>query len=122
MISMTSREFVRLVHQSYKEMPPYVVQRLGNVDVVVEEWPQPDDQNLISGDDSLFGLYQGVPMTEREGVDSMLPDLIVIYRQPILRSCSTRAEAEHEIKITLRHEIGHYLGMSEDDLHRVGYA
>ena len=86
MISMTSREFVRLVHQSYKEMPPYVVQRLGNVDVVVEEWPQPDDQNLISGDDSLFGLYQGVPMTEREGVDSMLPDLIVIYRQPIPQS------------------------------------
>ena len=122
MISMTNREFMRLVHESYKDMPPHVVQRLGNLDVVVEEWPGPDEENLASGDHSLFGVYQGVPMTEREGGDPMLPDLIVIYRQPILRNCSTRTEAEREIKVTLWHEIGHYLGMNEDDLHRIGYG
>ena len=122
MISMTNREFMRLVHESYKDMPPHVVQRLGNLDVVVEEWPGPDEQNLVGGDYSLFGLYQGVPMTDREGGDPMLPDLIVIYRQRILRSCSTLTEAEHEIKVTLWHEIGHYLGMNEDDLHRIGYG
>ena len=52
----------------------------------------------------------------------MLPDRIVIYRQPILRSCSTRREAEREIETTLLHEVGHYLGMDEDDLHRLGYG
>ena len=122
MISMTNREFVRLVRQAYMDMPLHVMQALDNIDVVVEEWPGPGEQDLIDGEGTLFGLYQGVPMTEREGGDPLLPDRIVIYRQPILRSCSSRTEAEHEIKVTLWHEIGHYLGMSEDDLHRMGYG
>ena len=122
MIRMNNREFVRLVRQAYMEMPPQWVQALGNIDVVVEEWPGPEEQDLINGEGTLFGLYQGVPMTEREGGDPMLPDRIVIYRQPILRSCSSRTEAEHEIRVTLLHEIGHYLGMGEDDLHRLGYG
>ena len=122
MIRMNNREFVRLVRQAYMEMPPQWVQALENIDVVVEEWPGPEEQDLINGEGTLFGLYQGVPMTEREGGDPMLPDRIVIYRQPILRSCSSRTEAEHEIRVTLLHEIGHYLGMGEDDLHRLGYG
>ena len=122
MINMTNREFVRLVRQAYREMPDHVIQALDNVDVVVEEWPGPDEEDLSGGEGTLFGLYSGVPLTDREGGDPMLPDRIAIYRQPILRSCSSRTEAEHEIKVTLWHEIGHYLGMSEDDLHRLGYG
>ncbi len=122
MINITNREFVRLVRQAYREMPDHIIQALDNVDVVVEEWPGPEEQDLNNGEGTLFGLYHGVPLTEREGGDHMLPDRIAIYRQPILRSCSSRTEAEHEIKVTLWHEIGHYLGMSEDDLHRLGYG
>ena len=122
MINMTNREFVRLVRQAYREMPDHVIQALDNVDVVVEEWPGPDEEDLLGGEVTLFGLYSGVPLTDREGGDPMLPDRIAIYRQPILRSCSSRTEAEHEIKVTLWHEIGHYLGMSENDLHRLGYG
>ncbi len=122
MINMTNREFVRLVRQAYREMPDHVIQALDNVDVVVEEWPGPDEEDLLDAEGILFGLYSGVPLTDREGGDPMLPDRIAIYRQPILRSCSSRTEAEHEIKVTLWHEIGHYLGMSEDDLHRLGYG
>ena len=122
MINMSNREFVRLVRLAYKELPREVLRSLDNVDVTVEEWPGPEQQELIGGDETLFGLYEGVPLTEREGGGLMFPDRIVIYRQPILRSCSTRSEAEREIKVTLRHEIGHYLGMNEDDLHRLGYG
>ena len=122
MINITNREFVRLVRQAYREIPNHIIQALDNVDVVVEEWPGPEEEDLINGEGSLFGLYHGVPLTEREGGDPMLPNRIAIYRQPILRSCSSRTEAEHEIKVTLWHEIGHYLGMSEDDLHRLGYS
>ena len=122
MINITNREFVRLVRQAYRDMPDHIIHALDNVDVVVEEWPGPEEQDLIEGEGTLFGLYQGVPLTEREGGDPLLPDRIAIYRQPILRSCSSRAEAEREIKVTLWHEIGHYLGMTEDDLHRLGYG
>ena len=122
MIKMTNREFVRLVRQAYGEMPLQVIKSLDNVDVVVEEWPGPEEEDMLGGDGTLFCLYVGVPLTEREGGDPMLPDRIAIYRQPILRSCSSRTEAEREIKITLWHEIGHYLGLSEDALHRLGYG
>ena len=120
MVNITNREFVRLVRQAYREMPAHVIKALDNIDVVVEEWPEPED--VTNGEGTLFGLYQGVPLTEREGGDPLLPDRIAIYRQPILRSCSTKTEAEHEIKVTLWHEIGHYLGMDEDDLDRLGYG
>ncbi len=91
------------------------------MDIAVEEWPDLEGLGLAEGENSLFGLYTGVPLTERAGAP-VLPDRIVIYRQPILRVCSTRDEAEHEIQLTLFHEIGHYLGMEEEDLHRLGYG
>ena len=122
MINITRREFIGLVRQAYREMPKNVHQALDNLDVTVEDWPGPDEEDLMGEEGSLFGLYHGVPLTERGGGSVMLPDRIVIYRQPILRSCTTRAEAEREIKVTLWHEIGHYLGMSEADLHRLGYG
>lgn len=122
MIKMTNREFVRLVRQAYGEIPLQVIKTLDNVDVVVEEWPGPVEEDMLGGDGTLFGLYTGMPLTEREGGDPMLPGRIAIYRQPILRNCSSRTEAEREIKITLWHEIGHYLGLSEDALHKLGYG
>ena len=122
MIKITNREFVRLVRQAYGEIPLQVIKTLDNVDVVVEEWPGPEEEDMLGGDGTLFGLYTGVPLTERQGGDPMLPGRIVIYRQPILRNCSSRTEAEREIKITLWHEIGHYLGLSEDALHKLGYG
>ena len=121
LVNMTNCEFVQLVWRTYMDMPVRVVQAMDNVDIVVEEWPGPGECDLIDKRGTLYGLYQGVPMTEREWGDPIMPDRIVIYRQPILRNCSTRAEAEYEIKVTLWHEVGHCLGMSEGDLHRLGY-
>ena len=124
MIRISRREFVCLVRQAYRQIPPPLKQALRNVDVVVLEWPSQEELDALGGEGSLFGLYTGVPLPEREGGPEgpELPDRIAIYRQPILRNCSTRAHAELEIRKTLWHEVGHYLGMSEDDLHRLGYG
>ena len=124
MIHLSRREFVRLVLQAYKQVPPPVKRALRNVDIAVEEWPDRGELDLGEGEGegTLFGLYTGVPLSEREGGEPSLPDRIVIYRQPILRSCSTRSEAVREIGVTLLHEVGHYLGMGEEDLHRLGYG
>ena len=122
MIRMTHRDFVRLVRRAYAQVPEATRRSLENVDVMVEEWPGPDEADLIDEGGSLFGLFSGQPLTEIEGVGPMLPHRIVIYRQPILRHCNSREEAEREIQTTLWHEIGHYLGMTEEDLHRLGYG
>ena len=120
---------MRLVRRAYNQacgqVPPKLRDALGEVDIVVEEWPSDDDLELLDGEHgTLFGMYTGVPLTAREGGlgASGTPERIVIYRQPILRNCSTRAQAEQEIRITLWHELGHYLGMDEQGLDRLGYG
>ena len=122
MIHLSRREFVRIVREAYKQVPPPVQEALRNVDIAVEEWPNDDEIPQSQDGITLFGLYTGVPLPEREGGEPLLPDRIVLYRQPILRHCSTRAEAEREIRTTLLHEVGHYLGMGEYDLDRLGYG
>ena len=97
-------------------------QGLTNLDIAVEDQPGPADLDLLAEEDTLLGLYHGVPVPERQGGEPSLPDCITIYRQPILNSCSTRAEVVREVRITLWHEVGHYLGLSEGDLHRLGYG
>ena len=64
---MTYREFVRHVRRAYARLPENVLRRLENVDIVVEEWPGPDEAGLMGEHDTLFGLYHGWPLTEREG-------------------------------------------------------
>ena len=122
MIRIPRAEFVRLVRQAYRQLPQRVREALHNVDVVVEDWPGSEELESLAGRGTLFGLYSGVPLVERGGEVVTLPDRIVVYRQPILRSCATRAEVAREVRITLWHEVGHYLGLSEDDLHRLGYG
>lgn len=122
MIRLSRREFVRLVRLAYRQLPANFQKALDNVDVLVEDWPAPEEPGLLAEKESLFGLYTGVPLPERGSGDPALPDTIIIYRQPILRSCSTRAAVVKEIKVTLWHEVGHYLGLSEEELHRLGYG
>ncbi len=122
MIHLSRREFFRIVRQAYRELPSHVRNAIVNVDISVEDWPDRESSDLVEEGGTLFGLYTGVPLTEREGVGNSLPDRIVIYRQPILRSCASREEAAREIRVTLMHEVGHCLGMSEADLHRMGYG
>ena len=122
MIHLSRREFVALVRQAYRGLPAHIQQALKNVDVSVEEWPGPQELELLEEEGTLFGLYVGVPLTQREGGGPVLPDRIVIYRQPIMQNCSTAEEAVEEIRVTLWHEVGHYLGISEEDLHRLGYG
>lgn len=122
MISMPRREFLRLVRQAYRELPRPIQRSLKNVDISVEDWPDAKALGLPDGEAMLFGLYTGVPLPERQGGEPELPDRIVIYRRPILRNCKTRAEATKEIRVTLLHEVGHYLGMDEEGLQRLGYG
>ena len=122
MIELTRQEFVRLVRRAYRQLPPTVIKALENVDVTVEDWPGPAEQDLLEEGSTLFGLYHGVPLPEREGLGPALPDRITLYRQPIMESCATPGEVVREIRITLWHEVGHYLGMDEAALHRLGYG
>ena len=113
------RAFERLVTEVLASLPPPFRDRLSNVAVAVAEWPSADEAGTagLSSDDDLLGLYHGTPYGER-GTDYHLavPDRITIYRRPILAACRTEAEVREEIRATVLHEVGHYFGLSDDEL------
>ncbi len=89
-----------------------------NIAIEIEDHPSPAllrDMGIESG--TLFGLYQGVPLTEREwNYGNVLPDRIVIYQRPIEAAASSSEEIEEIVRDTVMHEIGHYFGFSDSEL------
>lgn len=121
MIDLGLKSFERLVQQALEDLPDEFAERLENVAVVVEEEPDPEELEEMGLDpqqdaDELFGLYQGVPLIERESSYSALPDRIVIYRGPILRACDSPQEVVREVKLTVIHELGHHFGLSDEEM------
>lgn len=118
---MDRAAFEAVVRQALDDLPDEFAERLENIAIVVEEEPDPEDLAEMGLDpdedrDELFGLYQGTPLIERDSGYSDLPDRIVIYRGPILRSCDTRRQVLREIRDTVIHELGHYFGLNDDEM------
>jgi predicted Zn-dependent protease with MMP-like domain len=121
---LTRRQFQRLVRQAVEELPPPVRDSLENVALLVEDWPS-EEYLQEAGEEqpaSLFGLYVGVPLPDRYGDLPPLPDTITLFQGPIEQACNTREEVVREIRITVVHEVGHFLGLREEDLDRLGYG
>jgi predicted Zn-dependent protease with MMP-like domain len=119
---VATEEFEALVEEALEQLPDEFRAALDNVAVMVAEEPSEEDLEEVGIDpgdperDELFGLYQGVPLPERDSFYSALPDRVLIFRGPILRECETRREVIREIRETVQHELGHYFGLDEDEL------
>jgi predicted Zn-dependent protease with MMP-like domain len=111
-------EFESLVEQALEGLPEEFAALLDNVAVMVEEEPDPEDLEALGmePDEELFGLYQGVPLAERDSFYTSLPDRVLIYRGPILRACASRREVIREVRDTVIHELGHHFGLDEDEM------
>ena len=125
----TNDIFIEYVVERYKTLVPYfhlpsaygglAAKLLDNVAIQVED--EPDDDTLVDLDldprvDTIFGLYTGVPLDLRGDGYSALPDVIVLYRLPLLEACESRRELVREVQLTLLHEIGHHLGFGEEEM------
>jgi predicted Zn-dependent protease with MMP-like domain len=115
-IDMPLAEFERAVGDALDDVPEELARRMSNVAVLVEDDP-PDERDLL-------GLYEGVPLTERNEwwAAGSLPDRITIFRNPILRICDSRAEVVEQVRITVVHEIAHHFGIDDDRLSDLGWA
>ncbi|MCB0877411.1 MAG: metallopeptidase family protein [Thermoleophilia bacterium] len=113
---MDEHEFRARVDAALHSIPDELWNEIDNVEIVV------DDE--APGRPHLYGLYHGVPLTERSVWSSGgMPDSITIYRLPIVRDFGhDPALLERQIRITVLHEIGHYFGIDEDRLRALGYA
>jgi len=115
-MKMSGAEFEKLVVSELDELPDEMVDGLENLVFVVED--RPEDGSL-----DLLGEYQGVALTDRDQYGfGELPDRIVLFREPLLAICDDLDQLKDEIHVTLVHEIAHFYGIDDDELHRLGWA
>lgn len=119
---MTRERFRQLVTEAIALIPKRFRREMKNIAVVVED--EPDDELLdemeIEPPDSLYGLYQGTPLPERSWTHgNALPDRITIYQRPIEEDCDDEDEMRAVIGETLIHEVGHYFGLSEEEIEAI---
>lgn len=117
-------QFAKRVDAALKRLPEQYRQYLDNVAIVVEDEPSAASLADHDGDtEELFGLYHGIPRSQRYGGYSMVvPDQITVYRGPLLRAFGSGDELDEQIRITVLHELGHHLGFDEDGLESMGLA
>jgi predicted Zn-dependent protease with MMP-like domain len=119
---MTRAAFEQCVAEALATIPRRFRDAMSNIAIVVEDEP-PDDlleEMEIDPPDTLFGLYQGTPLTERQwAFGNALPDRILIFQGPHEREAEDDDDLIVSIGETLIHEIGHYFGMSEEEIEEV---
>ena len=116
MIEMTRDRFEELVSEALDRVPEELTRLIDNCVVLVEDDAPADDPELL-------GLYDGIPITERDSTYVMaVPDRITIFRNPTLAMCESEDEVVEEVGITVVHEIAHHFGIDDERLHELGYA
>lgn len=122
MILLNSEEFDKLVADAIDTIPEKYFTKLQNVFFTSEDEPTPAQRKklqLRSGH-TLFGLYEGIPLTKRSaGYNLVLPDKITIFRLPILAVSTTKEEVATQIQKTVWHEVAHYFGLDHDQIHEL---
>jgi predicted Zn-dependent protease with MMP-like domain len=119
---MTREEFAAIVEEALQDIPRRFRTEMKNVAVVIEDEPPSHvlEELDVPPGDTLFGLYQGTPLTERRwDYGNALPDRISIYQRPIEDACDTDDDIRACIAETVIHEFGHYFGMSEEEIEEI---
>ena len=116
---MTEDEFEQVILKALQQLPAEFVRALDNLTIEIRPRPSPSDlkEACVDSGDTLFGLYVGIPLPDRTHFDTMsLPDQILIFKEPHEQAFGREEEMVEQVRRTLLHEIGHYLGMDEDRL------
>jgi predicted Zn-dependent protease with MMP-like domain len=113
MIEISDELFDKLINEALASLPGEHVQRIENIAILREDDPTPAQRQLLKlrDDQSLYGLYEGVPLSARQGQTRLMPDKITLFKHPLAGSASTLGELREQIRHTLWHEIGHYYGL-----------
>lgn len=111
--------FNQLVDEALERLPRVFKEKLHNLAIIVEDYPDEELQEQFEG--TLLGLFQGVPKTRETVFWASSPAQIRLFQKNIELICGTDEEIRQQIEKTLKHEIGHYFGLSERDLRKKGY-
>lgn len=119
MLDITDDQFADLIEESMAELPQEHMAAVKNVAIVYADEPtQEQREKLRLGcHETLYGLYEGVPLSQRQGMTALMPDKITIFKNPMLEWAGSVEEVKAEVKHTLWHEIAHYFGLDHEQIH-----
>jgi len=124
-LDVTDDQFAELIAESIDELvdqlPEQHGQAIQNVAITYEDEPTPAQrvQLELRNDQSLFGLYEGVPLSKRQGMTNLAPDKITIFKVPMLHFVHDMAQLKEQVKHTLWHELGHYFGLDHPAIYAI---
>ena len=115
MFEVSNRRFEELASDALASLPAELSSQIDNLVIVVADEAEGR---------SLFGLYEGVPLTKRSAMSysAVMPDRITLYQVTICRHCSTEDEVKAQIRKTVIHEVAHHFGISDSRLDELGWA
>jgi predicted Zn-dependent protease with MMP-like domain len=119
MLEISDEQFSAMIAEVMDELPHAHMDAVKNVAIVYADEPTPDQRQKLQlrHDQSLFGLYEGVPLTRRQGMTGYPPDKITIFKGPMLQYVYTLDQLRAQVKHTLWHEIAHYFGLDHPAIH-----
>lgn len=121
MIEISDKHFEEIVGQAIDGIPSPYAERLENVAFIVEDEPTPEQSRQLGlrCNDLLFGLYEGLPLPQRNGATKLLPDKITLFKKPLQSVSRDIAELKKNIAKTIWHEVAHYYGLGHRRIHEL---
>ena len=118
---ISDEHFQELIDQAFDSLPKTHRDHVRNVAILFADEPTPEQRYELQlrHDQTLLGLYQGVPLPERQGRQLLLPDRITLFKLPLLAHTHSEHELQEAIRHTLWHEIAHYYGLNHTDIHKL---
>lgn len=123
MFNVSNKEFDTYISEAIDDIPEKYYQKIQNVVFTSEENPTPEQRQKLHlrGDQTLFGLYEGIPLTRRgSNYNLVLPDKITLFKYPIELTSQTLVDLKKRIHKTVWHEVAHYFGLSHDEMDKLG--
>lgn len=113
MIEISDEQFQQLINEALASMPKERMDYVRNVAFLFEDDPTPEQREKLKlrDDQTLFGLYEGVPLPQRQGMHAQLPDKITLFKHPLCAFAGTVPELREQIRHTMWHELAHYFGL-----------
>lgn len=121
MLELSHKDFEAIVADAIDAIPPLYQKHLKDVAFIIEDDPTPEQRKRLQlfKNEVLFGLYEGVPLPQRQGATKVLPDKITIFKEPALVFSDSVEELREHVRHTIWHEVAHYYGLDHTRIHEL---